>query len=354
MCFSLSPLSRNLLRRGIVIVGALFLSACSSASTNSPLQLAQTGIALDQTTLDSTRAAFPIGVTQTAPILQTTTNAAVAPTAVPLGTASLVAGIERTDSFGIKQVYVPAGCFNMGGARKDFQAQANEQPQHQVCITKAYWLDEFDVTNAAFDAFTKAGGYTNNSLWSADGLSWKQSNNVTKPSTKDSNNNDCTKISSAPNQPRVCVNYYEAEAYAKWRSGRLPTEAEWEYAAHGIAGWIYPWGDIFDQSRANTTENGIGKTTAVDAYPSGKSWVGAYDMAGNVWQWVSDWVSDTYYSISPTNDPRGPSSGEYRGLRGGSFSRNQHYARSGLRNSDYPFNRFSGLGFRIVVVAVSG
>jgi formylglycine-generating enzyme required for sulfatase activity len=274
--------------------------------------------------------------TPTATLTPTITNTYTVTT-----TPTLSAGSERTDSFGIKQVYVPAGCFMMGSdPSKDSNANKDEQPQHQVCISKAYWLDEFDVTNAAFDAFVEAGGYTNDSLWSADGLSWKQSDKITGPDTS------CTQYSIQPNQPRVCVSYYEAEAYAKWRGSSLPTEAQWEYAARGPNGSIYPGGDSFDQSKANTTENKIGETTAVDAYPSGKSWVGAYDMAGNVWQWIADWYSDTYYGTSPTNDPTGPSSGPRRGLRGGSFSYSQNSARSAYRLNLYPYYRYSYVGFR--------
>ena len=216
-----------------------------------------------------------------------------------------------------------------------------EQPQHQVCITKAYWLDEFDVTNAAFDAFVKAGGYTTNSLWSADGLSWKQVQHITGPKT------DCTQYSSQANQPRTCVSYYEAEAYAKWRTCRLPTEAEWEYAARGTDGRIYPWGDTFDQSKANTFENNIGKTTAVDAYPTGKSWVGAYDMAGNMSQWVADWYDAAYYSSSAKNDPTGPTSGTSRVVRGGSWLSFQGLARAAKRDYFTPDRRDTfTIGFR--------
>jgi len=301
------------------------------------------------------------------------TNVTVAPTATPIGPASLAAGTEHTDSFGIKQVYVPAGCFLMGStdsqaqdiiaelvgsgtAKTDAQNVAFEsQPQHQVCITKAYWVDEFDVTNAAFDAFVKAGGYADNSLWSGDGLSWKLSNNVTGPSTEDNLNNNCTELFNAPNQPRVCVNYYEAEAYARWRGGRLPTEAEWEYTARSTDGQIYPWAGAFDKSKANTSESNINRTTAVDAYPAGRSWVGAYDMAGNVFQWVSDWSGIDYYKNSPKQDPTGPSIGiTDRMVRGGSFASNLTFARSAFRFSTNPTWRYSFLGFRAVVVAVPG
>jgi len=295
----------------------------------------------------------------------TTTNTATnTPTMTPTETP-IPAGTERTDSNGIKQVYVPAGCFKMGIT--DSQAQntitqwvkagvtqsdvqtiiKSAQPQHQVCITKAYWFDEFEATNAAFDNFVKAGGYTNDNLWSADGLSWKQ-NGITGPST------ECTQDSSQPNQPRVCVNYYEAEAYAKWRGGRLPTEAEWEYAALGTTGWTYPWGDTFDQSKTNSAESKIGKTTPVDAYPLGKSWVGAYDMFGNVFQWVADWFSDTYYSTSPTNDPTGPKNGQYRVQRGGSFYTPQILS-SAFRDYAYYLDLRSGIaGIRVVVGALPG
>jgi formylglycine-generating enzyme required for sulfatase activity len=259
-------------------------------------------------------------------------------------TPSLVAGTERTDNFGIVQLYVPAGCFMMGSdPRQDPNTLTDEQPQHQVCFTNGYWLDKFDVTNAAFAAFVKAGGYNNDSLWSTDGLNWKQSKKISGPDIT------CTQFSNQPNQPRVCVNYYEAEAYANWRGGKLPTEAEWEYAARGTEDLIYPWGNTFVQSKTNTAKAGHAKTTAVNTYPAGKSWIGAYDMVGNVWQWVRDWYDSNYYSSSPDIDPTGPITGKSRSLRGGSWIDTSDSVRTAFRGlGRYPDDQYPYIGFRLV------
>jgi len=261
-------------------------------------------------------------------------------------TPTVIAGSERMDSFGITQMYVPAGCFLMGSdPTTDPNAMADEEPQHQVCLTNGYWFDKFDVTNAAFNAFVKAGGYTDDRLWSADGLAWRQTNHISGPDVT------CTPFSNQPNQPRVCVNYYEAEAYAAWRGGRLPTEAEWEYAARGTSGSIYPWGNTFTQVKTNTAKAGHGKTTVVSAYPTGKSWIGAYDMAGNVWQWVSDWYDSAYYSTfsaGPAVDPTGPTTGKSRSLRGGSWADTFENVRTAFRGlGRYPVDQYPYIGFRL-------
>jgi len=278
------------------------------------------------------------------PIPPTLTSVPPTMTPLPPTTVTIAAGTTRTDSFGILQVYVPVGCFKMGSdPTKDPNALADERPQHTVCITHRYWLDQFDVTNAAYDAFVKTGGgYTNDLYWSADGLNWKKANSITNPVT-------CTQFSSEYDQPRICVNYYEAEAYAKWRGGKLPTEAEWEYAARGTDGRLYPWGDTFDPAKANVNSP-VSKTTAVNTYPAGKSWVNAYDMSGNVFQWVSDWYSDSYYSTSPTNDPVGPISGSSRALRGGSWLNFVPVrARATYRGDGIPVDHNYNIGFRVVI-----
>jgi len=288
------------------------------------------------------------------PIPPTVTNVPSTATPIPPTPTATPppAGTVRTDAAGIAQVFVPNGCFMMGSdPAKDSQARPDEQPQHKVCLTHDYWIDQYDVTNAAFDAFVKAGGYSTDAFWSSDGLAWKQSNKISGPDTT------CTQYSSEPQQPRVCVSWYEAEAYAKWRTQtakdgtnyQLPTEAEWEYAARGPQSFIYPWGDGWDSSKANV-ENTIGKTSLVNQYPAGKSWVGAYDMAGNVWQWTADWY-DAKYNSTPQSDPPGASSGQYRALRGGSWDAQQSSARSAYRPPFDPAGRNSVSGFRVVLVS---
>lgn len=322
----------------------------------------------------------------TATAQQATANAVASFTRTPLPTATftptpLLAGSQRTDPTGITQVFVPAGCFNMGSTDQQVQdayaiakklnsdAQLAwflpEEPQHQVCVTKDYWIDQYDVTNAAFDAFVKADGYSINAYWSTEGLKWRQANNITGPVST------CALYSNTAQQPRICISWYEAEAYATWRTKtandqrlyRLPTEAQWEYAARGPKSLIYPWGDTFDGTWLNfcdkncpetwadkSIDDGYAWTSPVGHYTTGKSWVNAYDMAGNVIQWTADWYSGSYYQRSPPNDPTGPSSGQSRVVRGGSWSGIQDYARAAFRGYYTPDDRLDLLGFRLVSV----
>jgi len=293
------------------------------------------------------------------------TNLGTSPTASsPTRAAlSMAAGSTRTDSLGLLQVWVPAGCFKMGSdPAKDPQARADEQPAHEVCITHGFWLDQFDVTNAAFEAFVRAGGYSTDAYWSADGLKWKHSGNISGPDT------DCQTLSSAPQQPRVCVKWYEAEAYANWRTQtandgtvyRLPTEAEWEYAARGPQSLIFPWGNSFDSTRLNycdkncsdpwadtNANDGYAYTSPVNTYVNGTSWVNAYDMSGNIWQWVADWYSPDYYQNSPTYDPIGPMTGMTHVVRGGAWDSSPYALRAAFRNDVDTF-RDLNIGFRVV------
>lgn len=267
------------------------------------------------------------------------------------------AGATRVDAAGIEQVYVPAGCFMMGTSEEQAAYSLtleppswargrlkSEQPAHEVCITQGYWIDKTEVTNAAFQAFVDAGGYTTPEYWSEDALKWlaKQQVEELPVNCIDDMTDD---------QPRVCVTWFEAEAYAKWRGGSLPTEAQWEFAARGTEALIYPWGNEWDAAKANVVDSeGL---TPVGSYPDGASWVGALDMAGNTMEWVQDWLSDKYYEQAVEagikDDPTGPEKGVKKVEKGGWWGSNPFVARSAYRHfEDPPSYQDHHIGFRVV------
>lgn len=275
------------------------------------------------------------------------------PTPVPPDAPAPQAGDTRTDSFGIEQVWVPPGCFLMGTSAEQAQAVnaasppawmrrelPSERPQHEVCLTQGYWIDRHEVTNAAFQAFVDDGGYTTAEYWSEDGWAWlqKQDAAVLPVSCIEEATDD---------QPRVCVTWYEADAYARWRGGSLPTEAQWEFAARGPESLIYPWGNEWDAARANVLDST--GPAAVGSYPDGASWVGALDMAGNAMEWVADWLDVKYYESSDRDDPTGPETGTRKVEKGGWWGSNPLVARSAYRHfEDPPTYQDHHIGFRIV------
>jgi formylglycine-generating enzyme required for sulfatase activity len=216
---------------------------------------------------------------------------------------------------------------------------SDEQPVHTVYLD-AFSIDKYEVTNGQFAQFLSAG----------NGSHYYSSMRITKSGST------YTAQSGYGNHPVVYVDRNGAKAYCEWAGKRLPTEAEWEKAARGTDGRTYPWGESdpgVSPYRANyyLGINGAGdgyqETAPVGSFPAGVSPYGAYDMAGNVWEWVSDWYSSTYYSSSPSSNPQGPSSGTYRLLRGGSwYDNNPYFLRAAFRYGDYPDNRYASLGFR--------
>jgi formylglycine-generating enzyme required for sulfatase activity len=273
------------------------------------------------------------------------------------------AGTVRTDEHGISQVWVPAGTFIAGSTQEQvdeaYQTCLNIRPgmclrqeytaelfQHTMTILNGYWIDQTEVTNAAYAVFVEDGGYTNREYWSEDGWRWK--GNRTGPTT------DCQPEFLAPDLPRVCITWYEADAYAHWRSGSLPTEAEWEYAARGTEGGIYPWGNDFDGGQLNYCDStcpnvwgdirfddGYARTAPVGSYSP--NWINTYDMAGNVWEWTADWY-DAIYHQRDTH----PANGIEKVLRGGSWNMPYIFSRTAYRDGVLPDSWSSIIGFRVV------
>jgi formylglycine-generating enzyme required for sulfatase activity len=146
----------------------------------------------------------------------------------------------------------------------------------------------------------------------------------------------------------IQVTWFQASAFCAWEGKRLPTEAEWEKAARGTDGRIYPWGDQAPTQELANFDGNVGDTTPVGRYPAGASPYGVMDMAGNVWEWVNDWYENSYYSQSPSDNPQGPASGESRVLRGGSWNDIDDDVHSASRSFNLPANWNLYGGFRCV------
>ena len=225
---------------------------------------------------------------------------------------------------GMVMVYVPAGDFLMGSlAGVGF---AEEHPQHTVYLD-AFWIDRTEVTNEQYAQCVAAGVCT----------APARSNSFNHASYYGNTQYD--------HYPVIYVTWDNAIAYCTWAGRRLPTEAEWEKAARGTDGRTYPWGEGVDCTRANYSEC-VRETSPVGSYPSGASPYGALDMAGNVWEWVSDWYDSGYYSVSPSSNPSGPSSGDYHVVRSGSWYNAGDYIRTANRYW-YAYDSWNfKLGFR--------
>jgi formylglycine-generating enzyme required for sulfatase activity len=225
---------------------------------------------------------------------------------------------------GMKLHYVPAGSFMMGS---DERGPGGEMPVHKV-ILDAFWIDETEITNGMYMQCVEAGACQ------PPGNKWS--------SMHDSYYDDLQYT----NYPVVYVSWNDAQAYCHWAGRALPSEAQWEKAARGIDGRSYPWGNQVPDKDLLNYNNNIGDTTEVGKYPNGKSPYGAYDMAGNVWEWVSDWYGYDYYANSPPYNPFGPDSGQNHVVRGGAWAGNDCGYSAADRCAISPGVKNADLGFR--------
>lgn len=225
-------------------------------------------------------------------------------------------------------VLIPAGEFMMGCASGDNHCGNDEKPFHKVSLD-AYHIDKYPVTVAQYHECM------------AD-------KKCSEPGTGGSCN---WNVSGREKHPINCVNWNEAAAYCTWAGKRLPTGAEWEKAARGTDGRIYPWGNEWDchKSCNSVSPCSNSSTCAVGSYKDGKSPYGVMDMAGNVWEWMNDWYDEDYYASHSPENPKGPSSGLLRVLRGGSWrSYKTKLLRASNRDGLVPKLRDVRNGFRCV------
>ncbi|MBI4400864.1 MAG: formylglycine-generating enzyme family protein [Nitrospirae bacterium] len=251
--------------------------------------------------------------------------------------AKMLAFLARTQApaeASIDWLLVPAGEFEMGA--EGGLAEPDEGPKHRVNLD-AFYIGKYEVTNRQYQTFVKASGHhapenedPKFNLWRGDKL-----------------------LDGVVELPVVNVSWEDAAAYCKWVGGRLPTEAEWEKAARGTDGRTYPWGnEPVTGNRANYSFDpvpmwdGTATLAKKDQYEFGRSPYGAYEMAGNVWEWVQDWYDENYYKNSPAKNPTGPADGQQRGMRGGSWRNNAEKLRVANRSRQPPTDRRVYIGIR--------
>lgn len=245
-------------------------------------------------------------------------------------TLCVAAGAAELD-----MVLIPDGEFSMGSER----GADDERPRRSVRVS-TYRLARTEVTNAQYLEF-----------WSAAG----GAESAHTPISYEHIGPWPDIARSRPDDPVVGVTWHDAAAYARWIGCRLPREAEWERAARGDDGRVYPWGDAFAASirganvhaNARDVEDDHEAVAPVGSYPTGASPFGILDMAGNVGEWVSDRYSATYYRHAPSADPPGPESGFYRVFRGGSWAHDALDARVSRRLFESPAMGLSYVGFRV-------
>ncbi|MDO8588022.1 MAG: SUMF1/EgtB/PvdO family nonheme iron enzyme [Armatimonadota bacterium] len=212
---------------------------------------------------------------------------------------------------GAEMVWIPAGQFTMGSRSEqvaaflkehpEWKAEwfAGEKPQRKVYLDGC-WIYKHEVTVAQYRRFCEETG---RQMPPEQTWGWRNEH------------------------PVVSVGWDDAAAYAKWAGVSLPTEAQWEKAARGTDGRVYPWGNKWDASNsANPSSTSMSSPQPVGSYPSGVSPYGVMDMAGNAWEWCADWYDPDYYKTAPLRNPQGPSKGKESAffgashvLRGGSF-----------------------------------
>ena len=286
---------------GTILILTVFLFACGILS--SPIQTTE------KVSTKPPELPNPVTPSQEHPI----------PITGDLGEAAIELGARYQYADGTLLVGVPQGEFVMGG-------EGDDNPEHNVTLSD-FWIYSTKVTNQQYNLCVDIG----------------------KCSPPDMDDNKGFADPSRMNDPVVGVSYDQAAAYCDFMNARLPTEAEWEKAARGPDGNIYPWGDIAPSCDLLNFNNCVGMTTNVIGYPEGASYYGGLDFAGNTFEWVADWYDPQYYTISPTENPPGPDVGNTRSVRSSGYDTSLDEVLIANRFFSNPIEHRQDLGFRCVV-----
>ena len=273
--------------------------------------------------------------TPTTPATPTATPTSTPPPMPPADAKSKDVWVSPMD--GMTLVYIPEGQYMIGSLDSDPYAWINEKPQHKVDLS-SYWMDKTLVTNAMYAICVQEGACPEHKM----DISY----------TRDSYYGDVE----FDKYPVIYVTWDEAQTYCAWAGRKLPTEAQWEVAARGTDGRKYPWGNsppscsLLNYTVTLSMNFGLsntctGDTTAVGKYPQGASPYGLLDMAGNVWEWVTDWLGSNYL-VEPHENPLGPTTGELRVIRGGFYFDDAKYVRATMRTGHDPNDATDYIGFR--------
>jgi formylglycine-generating enzyme required for sulfatase activity len=274
--------------------------------------------------------------------------------------------VRRSKDRGV-MVLIPAGTFQLGAVPGDSDAFDTERPRHAVTLSRAYYLDESEVTNDQFEEFVSATGHKTTAEVVGDGVMADDDGNAkeTTGATWRSPRPGGKRPSDGARLPVVLVSWNDAAAFADWAGVALPTEAQFERASRGgHEGRVFPWGNELPAPNgsgnfadASATRRFKGWARTMQGYDDGfdrtapvRSFApnefGIHDLSGNVWEWCADWFEAAYYATSPAKDPTGPESGTERVLRGGAWSFDPRGLRVSDRAPGAPTLRDDNGGFR--------
>lgn len=331
-------LTANQKRDLAIVANDAVIALCSAAIPDCPISYVLPDVSLVTQSAASTSTAETAGATTTA---RAATRIPL-PTSEPMVTPEFFMPVEHNLDWspsgqafdGVEMVLVPPGCFTMGSE----DGEADEQPMTQQCFDEFYWIDRYEVTNAQYRRCVEA----DICIVPLDATQYNDPEYADYP---------------------VNVNWFQARDYAAWRGGRLPTEAQWEYAARGPDGLLYPWGNEFDSTALNfcdencppsgtyerdpSADDGYAQLAPVGTFPGGVSWVGAQDMAGNAWEWTSTIYQPYPYTFEDGREDQSMADA-FRVLRGGTWFSNAEQARATCRFQTDPDVSAVARGLRVV------